>query len=329
MERDAFFDNAKLFLIVLVVFGHAIQPMTNDSVFVYNLYTFIYIFHMPAFILLAGFFAKGSRDKKYILQMVKKLLLPYFLFQAVYSGYYYALGDEGWYNGFFHPHWSLWFLISLFCWHILLIGFKKLPPLLGILISLELGLVIGYFSDIGHTYSLSRTFVFFPFFLAGYWLTTRQVKVWQITSVRAGSLVTMGVIGTLIVLFPEFSSDWLLGSKSYATLGSPESGGWVRLGVYVLAAAMTVSVLAWVPSRHFSFTKLGQRTLYVYLLHGFVIQFFRETEFFTYTHWLDVFGVFFVSLGIVYLFSSTFMMKAASPLIEAKLPRRRKIRTFQ
>ncbi|SIS40914.1 acyltransferase family protein [Salimicrobium flavidum] len=324
MKRDAFFDNAKLFLIVLVVFGHAMQPMTEDSAFMYSLYTFIYTFHMPAFILLAGFFAKGSKDKNYIMQMVKKLLLPYLLFQAVYSGYYYALGDSGWFNGFFHPHWSLWFLVSLFCWHILLIGFKRIPPVLGILISLELGLIIGYFSEIGHTYSLSRTFVFFPFFLAGYWLTKEQVKKWQKPSVRLASLGIMGIVATCIALFPEFSSGWLLGSKSYATLGIPEAGGWLRLGVYILAAVMTVAVLSWVPSRHFSFTKLGQRTLYVYLLHGFFIQFFRKIDLFTYTHWLDIVGVFAIAVGIVYILSSKFIMTIAGPLIETKLPRKRK-----
>ncbi|WP_347862152.1 acyltransferase family protein [Salimicrobium sp. PL1-032A] len=323
MKRDAFFDNAKLFLIVLVVFGHSMQPMTNDSEFMYSLYTFIYTFHMPAFILLAGFFAKGAKDKDYVLQLAKKLLVPYFLFQAVYSGYYYALGDEGWYNGFFHPHWALWFLISLFCWHMLLIGFKKLPPILGILIALELGLIVGYFSEIGHTYSLSRTFVFFPFFLAGYWLTKEQVKKWQKTPVRIASLGVMGVVATCIALFPEFSSGWLLGSKSYATLGIPQAGGLFRLGVYVLASVMVVAVLSWIPSKEFSFTKLGQRTLYVYLLHGFLIQFFRKIDLFTYTHWLDILGVLVVSIGIVYLLSSKPTMTVARPLIEAKLPRMR------
>lgn len=60
MKRDAFFDNAKLFLIVLVVFGHSMQPMTNDSEFMYSLYTFIYTFHMPAFILLRLFCQGGE-----------------------------------------------------------------------------------------------------------------------------------------------------------------------------------------------------------------------------------------------------------------------------
>ena len=50
MGRNAYFDNAKLILIFLVVFGHMIQPFIDDSNAIHSLYTWMYTYHMPAFI---------------------------------------------------------------------------------------------------------------------------------------------------------------------------------------------------------------------------------------------------------------------------------------
>lgn len=164
MGRTAYFDNAKLILIFLVVFGHMIQPFRDGSDGINTLYMWIYTFHMPAFIFLAGFFAKGLGSKKYMMNLAQKLLLPYLIFQGLYSGYYFFLGHDNWQTGVFYPHWALWFLFSLFSWHVLLYFFKKMPPLLGMAVAVGIGLIVGYFGEISQAFSLSGTFVFFPFF---------------------------------------------------------------------------------------------------------------------------------------------------------------------
>ncbi|MFQ3545193.1 acyltransferase family protein [Halobacillus rhizosphaerae] len=321
MKRDAFFDNAKLLLIFLVVFGHMIEPFTHDSRPIYTLYTWIYTFHMPAFIFLSGFFAKGAGNKDYVLKLARKLILPYLIFQLVYTGYFFIMGDDGWLNGPFLPHWSLWFLFSLFCWHILLYWFKRIPPIMGIAISLEIGLVIGYFSDIGQFFSLSRTFVFFPFFLAGYWLTKEHMQKLRSVRVKEAGLVMMLVVAGLIAAFPDISSGWLLGSKSYDVLGTPEMGGIFRLVVYVLGALMTISVLSWVPNKQFRVTNFGGRTLYVYLLHGFFIQFFRHEDLFKVDNILDLLGLAIMSAAIVLLLSTNPIRTLTQPVIEVRTSR--------
>ncbi|WP_226581552.1 acyltransferase family protein [Halobacillus litoralis] len=319
MKRDALFDNAKVVLIFLVVFGHMIQPFTDGSKPMYTLYTWIYTFHMPAFIFLAGFFAKGSGEKDYIIQLAKKLILPYLIFQLVYTGYYFFIGKGDGFDGIFYPHWSLWFLFSLFCWHILLYWFKKVPPILGVSIAVQIGILVGYFTDVGHHFSLSRTFVFFPFFLAGYWLTKDHVYKWRTRRIKEISLVVMTGVAAFIAMSPTFTSGWLLGSKSYAVLDSPEMGGLIRLGVYFLAAVMVVSVMAWIPNKHYRFTYLGGKTLYVYLLHGFFIQFFRQAGWFSVNHMMDVIGLAIVAAGIVYLLSSSFIRTVTQPMIEGRV----------
>ncbi|GIO26800.1 acyltransferase family protein [Ornithinibacillus bavariensis] len=319
MERNAFFDNAKLLLIFLVVFGHMIQPYIDGSVGLHTLYTWIYTFHMPAFIFLSGFFAKGFGNKGYIIKLSKKLLLPYILFQLVYSSYYFVLGKSDWLSDIYYPHWSLWFLISLFSWHILLYWFKKLPFYASLLIAVALGIVVGYLAGVGQFFSLSRTFVFFPFFLLGYWLKEEHVMALKRKGFRYVSIGIMVFFAIAIYYAPEINTGWLLASKSYFDLGMEELGGVARLMVYVTSSLMAASILAWIPSKRFLFTKYGERTLYVYLLHGFFIQYFREYDVFQVNGLMDLLLLTGVTMLIVFVLSSKPVLTVSQPLIEGKI----------
>ena len=92
--RDAYYDNAKFFLIFFVVFGHFIQSYIHEDQLIYTLYTTIYTFHMPALILISGFFAKGFHKKGYLKKVAKKLIIPYLIFQGVYSLYYFFIHEQ-------------------------------------------------------------------------------------------------------------------------------------------------------------------------------------------------------------------------------------------
>lgn len=319
LERNPYFDNAKLILIFLVVFGHMIQPFIGESRGINTLYMWIYTFHMPAFIFLAGFYAKGSGNWAYLVKLAKKLLVPYLIFQLLYTVYYYFLGKNGWQAGVFHPHWSLWFLFSLFSWHILLSLFKRAPALVSMSLAVVLGLVVGYFSEIGHTFSLSRTFVFFPFFLLGYWLTEKHVFWLKHKSIKAASLVVLLVVGVAIYYVPDFNSGWLLASKSYGDLGMPEYGGLARLLVYITSAFMAMSILAWIPEWQSRLTHYGTRTLYVYLLHGFLIQLFRQADVFQVNGIFSLLGIALLSVVIVLLLSTKPVQGFWQPFIEGRI----------
>src|SRR5699024_3470582 len=166
MKRMPFFDNARLILIFLVVFGHMIQPFGTDSQLIHSIYTFIYIFHMPMFIMLAGFFAKVIGKPKYILNLARKLLLPYLLFQGLYTLLSFLLGREDWYSGIQHPQWAMWFLVSLFNCHVLLVLFKRIPAVPGVLLAIFIGTVSSYFDLSAYGFSLSSPLVFFSVFLS-------------------------------------------------------------------------------------------------------------------------------------------------------------------
>ncbi len=52
-SRNLRLDSIKGFLIVLVVFGHFIEPHIGDKIFL-GAYLSIYSFHMPLFIMLSA-----------------------------------------------------------------------------------------------------------------------------------------------------------------------------------------------------------------------------------------------------------------------------------
>lgn len=91
-ERDYFFDNARAILILLVVFGHMLQPYTSGDKYLSALYLVIYSFHMPTFLFISGYFAKNI-DKPYYLEKIsKRLIVPYMIFFAFFSIYYFLTG---------------------------------------------------------------------------------------------------------------------------------------------------------------------------------------------------------------------------------------------
>lgn len=66
--RNPFFDNAKYLAIVLVAMGHAWEPLTDGSRAAEAFYMTVYTFHMPAFIIISGYFSRSFDMRKDRLQ---------------------------------------------------------------------------------------------------------------------------------------------------------------------------------------------------------------------------------------------------------------------
>ncbi len=262
-ERDHYFDNAKFILIFLVVFGHLLQTFVAEYASVRILYIYIYTFHMPAFILISGYFAKGFRKKGYLMKTIKKLILPYLIFQLIYSiFYYFLLGKDSLSLKLLDPEWSLWFLLSLCFWNIMLFLFTRFSAKKAIILSLVLGLTAGYFDIIGSYLSLSRTFVFFPFFLVGFFMTKEHFQFLQTRATKIIGLVVMLLLLCFILANPELNEDWFLGSKPYDNFVDVKSLGLlIRMVVYGISFLSVFAFFTFVPKRRLFFTKWGKNTL--------------------------------------------------------------------
>ncbi len=85
-KRDSFFDNAKYLAIVLVAMGHEWEPLHDDSRAAAALYVAMYTFHMPAFIVISGYFSKSfDAGPGRLRRLVTGIAVPYVLFEVAYT----------------------------------------------------------------------------------------------------------------------------------------------------------------------------------------------------------------------------------------------------
>ncbi|MDT2603678.1 acyltransferase family protein [Enterococcus dongliensis] len=277
-RRDAYFDNAKLFLMILVVFGHFLQPFIDNDPLYNDLYYFIFTFHMPAFILISGYFAKSG--PKPIMSLVKKLLLPYIFFQILYSGYYTLIGLQDSFSlDIGVPQWSLWFLLSLFCWNVLLHLTAYLSVKQLMIGSVIMALLVGYFPIFDHFLAIQRTVTFFPYFMIGYMIPKKWIEKLKAYPKKWIALLLFTGLFLFIQRNDLINKYWVFGSKPYDEyLNHPLLGGPQRL---IFLGAGMVGIIAFmllVPRKRYFFSNWGRNTLTVYLLHGFVVKGLRVLD---------------------------------------------------
>ena len=81
-KRNYHIDNIKLLLLFLVALAHTLIPFREMHIGIDYVIKAIYFFHMPMFALVTGYLV--SKSKRDIWGYVKKLLVPYVVFQALY-----------------------------------------------------------------------------------------------------------------------------------------------------------------------------------------------------------------------------------------------------
>jgi fucose 4-O-acetylase-like acetyltransferase len=325
-KRDYYFDNAKFFLIVFVVFGHFLRPYISENTFVHSLYFWIFLFHMPAFVLISGYFSKNFHKRGHLKRVTKKILIPYLIFQLLYSFYFSFLYEQDDLSlDFLVPHWGLWFLLSLFSWNVMLYIFAKIPKTYSFALTVTLGILVG-FTDVEKFLSLSRTFTFFPFFLFGFLLKKKHFEILFQTRVRVISVIVLVCMFAVIhFMFPGLQEEWLYGSKSYETLGvNEEKGVLFKLLLYGVSFLMTLCFMSLIPNRKLTISTLGTRTFYVYILHGFVLKFLHATDFPDLIAKVNGYPLLLIiSIFVTLILASKPVIKLVRPIIEFRMPIRK------
>lgn len=322
MKRDPYFDNAKAILIILVVLGHTLSEVFNRNEWIATIYMFIYLFHMPAFVLVSGFFSRKMKGKKDLLNLVKKLLIPYILFQIIYTLYYQnVFKDEMVEFTLLTPRWALWYLLSLFSWNIMLLLFDNKKT--GVFFAILLSLLVGYLSEVNEFLALSRTFFFFPFFLTGYFLTNKHFEWFKTKLNGRVSLLTLGILFAVVYFYGNIEwREWLYGRVGYEDIMSgPTTFAFLnRLFIYIMMSLATYCFLSIVPKRKMGITSLGSITLGIYLFHMFLLKYVHESFFF---EWVkdshQYYLLFIIPIIIVYILTRKPLVKIECLLTGAKL----------
>ncbi|MDO7908129.1 fucose 4-O-acetylase [Paenibacillus sp. JX-17] len=276
-QGETFFLNLRFLLILCVFVGNAIEPLLTQVAPMQQLYQWIFTFHMPLFVWVTGYFAKSSLSGGKGKQVLLQIAVQYVIFQSVYS-----ILDQlvfqvpHIHRSFFAPYLLLWFLASHFCWRLLLLGMQRLGlvPAVQIAVSALLGVLVGYLPVEGIWLSVSRTFVFLPFFMLGYHLSYAKIARWLTPGRRLAAGSTSAALLLFSgLLFSKIPAGWLYGSMTFGQLGHHEwFAGVYRIGVYGLQAGCSIAFIGLVPLAAGAVTEMGRRTLYVFLLHGLIIR---------------------------------------------------------
>ncbi|GAA2040325.1 acyltransferase family protein [Agromyces tropicus] len=287
-RRVPLWDNARWIAITLVVVGHGILPLIAEDDVAYSFYLFIYSFHVAVFVTVSGYFAKsGPPNARAMRQILTDIVFPYLIFETIWTALKALLGWNVVLD-YTSPSWTLWFLIALAIWRIVLpyLVLLRYPLIIAIVISIG----AGYTTEIDSTLALTRTFGMLPFFVFGWklrqwritdrWLELSTAATWRW---RAGAIALFAV---LLVALPAAIETWrdlrlrrfMLYDESYVAIGYDEPwSGAIRLFLLLLALLLAVAFLILMPRRTTWFTAFGSATMYIYLLHSFVLFPLRET----------------------------------------------------
>ncbi|WP_394135671.1 acyltransferase family protein [Aliivibrio fischeri] len=82
-DRDKSLDSIKGVMIIFVVFGHIIYKGDFRYLF-QNIHDLVYIFHMPIFLMLSGYFFKCNLTVDWLKNITVKLVIPYLLSFSFY-----------------------------------------------------------------------------------------------------------------------------------------------------------------------------------------------------------------------------------------------------
>lgn len=265
-------DNARFVLISLVVAGHLLEQLADQGPIAAALYRWIYLFHMPAFVLISGAVSKATLTRRRAFALVTGLLLPYVIFQTLYPAWdAWLFHNANWSQGYLTPYWLLWYLPSLACWRLLLLLFARLKfaSPLAVVVAVAAGLV----PWIGYPLSMSRTLVFFPLFLLGHRLGGQRLQ--QLGSSRNrkfAALVVLIAAGIGAWLLRDFDPEWLYASVGYADLQvAAWPGCGIRLALLAASASCALAILALAPRRAMQ-PGLGRHSMAAYLMHGFLVR---------------------------------------------------------
>lgn len=243
------------------------------------LYILIYLFHMPLFSFVTGYFSKKYAPAK----LLKNVAIPYMAFQVLYFFFdHYVLGNINYTFSFFTPYWIMWYLLSLLMWQLVVPLFQFRYS---IIVAILIGILAGYDNSVSYFFSLSRTIYFFPFFLMGY----KFNKGWffNLMSIKPRIIISvLGLIGISVGVYSlsdNIDLRFLYGSYSYAALNlNIWYAGVYRLLLYTITTTISIFLLNLVPSTATYFTIFGSKTLNVYLLHGFIIKLMVSLNIYTY-----------------------------------------------
>ena len=293
-KRVAKWDNLKFYMILCVVLGHTVYHFLGVTEWAKSIYLFIYTFHMPVFIFVAGLFSKHIVRERRFEQVIEYLFI-YIVMKFLETLTKYLETGKLTYR-FMWENGPAWFALAMAVFLLLTILIQSYNRTYVMLIALLVGCLAGLDPHFGDHFASMRICVFYPVFLAGYYMERSVFEEESSSRGEAGekrpiSMATLSLpqklvvklcgllvlLICLIVCVQELKTLYpflklLKGKFAYGKMGFGLEGILIRLLCYVFWALMICAVIVLCSGHERCSTWLGQRTMAIFIWHSLMIE---------------------------------------------------------
>lgn len=269
--REYKYDNIKVILIFCVVFAHLLEILNGDTS--NKIYIFIYIFHMPIFVYISGYFSKGD------MKSIAKFTYIYLIWQTLFYLFDVIVLRMNIKLSFTLPNWTLWYIFAMIFWNLIIKFLDKILDnnyLYILIISIIISLLSGFCDEIGYMFSASRIITFFPYFLLGYINKHIKTNSFKINKYK-NWIIGISLIITItyfILNINIIKPYWLYGSYSY------KMGGYDMLfkSMWIILSLIELYIICkYIPNKKIRvISNIGANTLTVYLLHSLLVKLLKR-----------------------------------------------------
>jgi fucose 4-O-acetylase-like acetyltransferase len=272
--RDPVLDNAKGLLIILVVIGHMLNQATAGLAVV--IHTFLYSFHMPAFVMISGYFSRRWQlDKQHVRSMLTDVIVPYLIFTEIdnlaiavrHGQFRLKLADLS----LLEPTGPTWFLLALVVWRISAPLLRSLKPWIAVVGSVALCVIAPLDPRLSPVVSAGRIIGMLPYFVVGLLLTPKVIATLRRWWARfAGCAFLIGLF-IWFKLGHGYGMDFGMTGAYMKAIGR-ELMLEQRLPQLVIGLVASFAIIAVVPKVSSWLTTVGQNSLEVLVVHILPLQ---------------------------------------------------------
>ncbi len=262
---------------MLVVLGHLTELMAATSGIsgAMHIWTAVYAFHMPAFLFCGGYLSgKSSRDP---ITRIPKYILLYVIVQYTGRIILYACGySSSWGGDLLQPVLGAWYLLVLIYASIIISFLKHNYRKAALIISVVLGILVRFEPTVSEVGAANRFFVFFPFFLIGYYFDWDSIRG-VLARKRTGLVILAAAAEAVVLILYNYGilpRKLFSGAAGYASLFPQHMllGPLWRLLAYAVSMVLILALLAITPRTGRLLSVIGKNSIYLYIVHIVLIQ---------------------------------------------------------
>ena len=258
--RILVFDNIKYFLMVLVIYAHLMNIGCDIP---WDLYKFIYSFHMPLFVMVSGYFTNRDKNAGDFFRANRNLGALFLIFSLVAACVNVCVYHKPAFDSIFVPQFALWYLLCLIYWRTLVycLPTRVLKSLLFTALVFAISLLPSFFHL--NYFALSRCLAFFPFFLVG-WLCRENQWLSVLDKWRSKYSLAF-VLGSVACYFVAIKIPPMV-YWGFETVPAPAPAVLLyKLGAWCVAFVLSITVYLFMPKN--VGVEEGKYTLFYYLYH--------------------------------------------------------------